>query len=277
MKARHMKVPNRAIPRTMKHTGILLALAGLLLASCAGDKKATAYEGLYKEQPFTILVAPVQDNTKRQQEKNAQDRALNEDLDLAATFVQQACVNPLVSQGYYAIPPLAGNTLVEQYGKGYRQLLHDDIAELNRRYGVDAVLLVALHKWAEPEVNEVVVYAEYTLRSVLTGSELMHTWVRGDKIQPVDDKGEPIGLAADNAFVQATDLPAPLAYRCRLLQAMSDFVLRNMPTSASRWMFRRDQYTAANPNFYRFVMNPDGSIARDKYDADAYGNECFTD
>lgn len=262
----------------MKHTSIpLIFLALLLIISCKSEKKVTTYEELYKEQPFTILIVPTQDNTKRLQEKSSQDRVLNEELDMAATFLQQSCVEPLVSQGYYAIPPLAGNTILEKYGKTYRQLMLDNITDLNNQYGVDAILLVAIHKWMEPEVNEVVVFAEFTLRSVKSGLELMHTWVRGDKLQPVDDKGDPIELAADLAFIKTTEMKPRLAHRCLLLQGMSDFALRNMPTSASRWMFKQDQYTSANPNFYSFLMNTDGSIEREKYNEDAFGNECFTD
>ena len=262
----------------MKHTTIFITLINLLLAvSCKSEKKVTTYEDLYKEQPFTILIAPTQDNTKRPQEKSTQDRVLNEELDMAATFLQQSCVEPLVSQGYYAIPPLAGNTILQKYNKSYRELMQGNITDLHSLYGIDAILLVAIHKWKEPEVNEVVVFAEYTLRSVKTGQELMHSWVRGDKLQPVDDKGEPIELAADYKFIQTTQMEPRLAHRCLLLQGMSDFALRNMPTSASRWMFKQDQYTSANPNFYSFLMNPDGSIEREKYNEDAFGNECFTD
>lgn len=262
----------------MKRTTIFLVTLGLLLTvACKSEKKVAAYENLYKEQPLTILIAPAQDNTKRPQEKTTQDRVFNRELDMAATFLQQSCVEPLVSQGYYTIPPLAGNTIIEKYGKSYRELMLGNIADLGSLYGIDAVLLVAIHKWAEPEVNEVVVFAEYTLRSVKSGLELMHTWVRGDKLQPVDDKGDPIELAADFQFIQATELEPRLAHRCLLLQGMSDFALRNIPTSASRWMFKQDQYASANPSFYSFLMNPDGSIEREKYNEDAFGNECFTD
>ena len=216
----------------MKHTSIpLIFLALLLIISCKSEKKVTTYEELYKEQPFTILIVPTHDNTKRPQEKSTQDRVLNEELDMAATFLQQSCVEPLVSQGYYAIPPLAGNTILEKYGKTYRQLMLDNITDLNNQYGVDAILLVA----------------------------------------------NPIELAADLAFIKTTEMKPRLAHRCLLLQGMSDFALRNMPTSASRWMFKQDQYTSANPNFYSFLMNTDGSIEREKYNEDAFGNECFTD
>jgi hypothetical protein len=262
----------------MRYSKIILAFLCLaLIVACKSEKKVTTYEELYKEQPFTILIVPTQDNSKRQQEKNTQDHAVNDELDMAATFMQQTCVEPLVSLGYYAVPPLAGNAILEKYGKSYRQLMLDNISDLGSQYGIDAILLVAIHKWAEPEVNEVVVFAEYTLRSVKSGLELMHTWVRGDKIQPVDDKGDPIELAADLALLQTTEMDPHLAHRCLLLQGMSDFALRNMPTSASRWMFKQDQYTSANPNFYSFLMNTDGSIEREKYNEDAFGNECFTD
>ena len=139
------------------------------------------------------------------------------------------------------------------------------------------MLLTAIHKWQQPEINEIVVYTEYTLRSTKSGVELMHVWVRGDKMQPVDVKGDPVELSTDQAFIDRSGMGSKLAHRCILLEQMSDFALRNLPTSISRWHFQHDRYISSNPVFYSFTINPDGSIERSDYSEDAFGNECFTD
>ncbi|MCQ2295347.1 MAG: hypothetical protein MJZ67_06805 [Bacteroidales bacterium] len=248
----------------------------LLTISCKGEQKIATYEDLYKEQTITILVAPVQDNTKRPPVKTTQDQVLNDELTLAAHYLRQSCGAPLVSRGYYVIPTLASDIILAQKPCTYRQLSLDNIQYLSADYGIDAVLLVAIHKWEKPEVNEVVSYVEYTLRSTKSGLELMHCWIRGDKMQPVNEKGEPIELATDNEFISRTQIESRLAHRCILLEQMSDFALRNVPTASSRWMYQKDSKYIANPAFYGFVINPDGSIERTEYNEDAFGNECFT-
>lgn len=256
----------------------LIPLFALLLAiSCKSEKKMTTYNELYQEKPVTILVAPIQDNSKRANVKTSQDEVLNDELDAAAHYMRQTLSLPLTSQGYYTTAPLASDILLKKTGLDYRQLMNGDIAALYRDYGIDAILLTAIHKWQQPEINEIVVYAEYTLRSTKSGTELMHVWVRGDKMQPVDVKGEPVELSTDQTFINNNRMGNHLAHRCILLQQMSDFALRNLPTSVSRWHFQHDRYISSNPVFYSFTINPDGSIERSDYSEDAFGNECFTD
>lgn len=262
----------------MRHIRLIIPLMALcLLLSCKGEKRVSTYETLYKEQTFTILIAPVQDNAKRFLEKTTQDVVRNEELTAAAYYLRQTLTEPLVSQGYYTLPPLASDVVLEQLGKDYRQLMDGDISELSQKYGIDAVLLVAIHNWQEPEANEIAVYVEYTLRSTKTGMELMHNWVRGNKIQPVDTKGYTVELESDIKFMQQTEMSNDLAHRCILLQQVSDFALRNTPTSANRWYFKHDQYIASNPAYYGFTIGPDGSVERSTYNEDAFGNACFND
>lgn len=260
-----------------KLKSILPLLALSLLLSCKSEKKVTAYNELYQEKPVSILIAPVQDNAKRINAKTTQDEVVNEELTAAAHFMRQTLSIPLASQGYYSAAPLSSDIILQKVGKSYRQLMLDNIKDLYTSYGIDAVLLVAIHKWQQPEVNEIVVYAEYTLRSTKSGLELMHTWVRGSKIQPVDVKGDPIELTTDNEFMSRNQMDSRLAHKCILLQQMSDFALRNIPTSVSRWHFQHDRYISSNPVFYSFTINPDGSVERSQYSEDAFGNECFTD
>lgn len=258
---------------SMKRPLILLATILLLSSSCKSEKRIATYEELYKEQPFVIMMAPTQDNAQRPLPKTTQDQVLNDELSIAAQFVRQTIDKPLVDQGYYPLAPLATDILIDTIKMDYQQLSNGDIRNLASSYGIDAVLLIAIHKWQEPEVNEVVVYAEYTLRSTKTGTELMHTWVRGSKMQPLDAKGIPAELSTDIEFINRTGFNSRLAHRCLLLEAMSDFVLRSLPTSASRWYFQHDQYVSANPSFYSFSIFPDGSIERSKFNEDAFGHE----
>ena len=175
----------------------LIALA--LFASCKSEQKVATYSDLYKEQPVCIITAPVQDNAPRPVAKTTQDKVFNDEYTAAAVYMRQTLAAPLSAQGYYTIPPLSADAVLGKVGKNYRQLQLDGLKEMHALYGIDAVLLVAIHKWQQPEINEVVVYAEYTLRSTKSGLELMHTWVRGNKIQPVDVKGEPAELPDDIA------------------------------------------------------------------------------
>ena len=259
----------------MKRTLILVATTLMLLCSCKSEKRIATYEDIYKEQPFVIMLAAPRDSAQRLLPKTTQDQVQNDELTIAAQFVRQTAAKPLADQGYYVLAPLVTDVLADTIKMNYHQLANADIKALSTQFGIDAVLLIAIHKWQEPEANEVVVYAEYTLRSTKTGMELMHTWVRGSKLQPLDAKGNPTELSTDMEFIGRTGFSNRLAHRCLLLEAMSDFVLRSLPTSAGRWYFQRDQYVPANPTFYGFTIFPDGSIERSQLNEEVFANDSF--
>jgi len=270
----------RAISRQLLQRVSLLVFSFYLLATLAGcqtEQKVTSYNDLYQEKPVTVLIGPVQDNSKRPMAKTSQDEMLIQELDAAALFMRQTLSEPLVTMGYYTLPPLASDIILDSLKLTYKQYMNDDLRRLDSLYGIDAVLLVAIHKWETPEINEMVVYAEYTLRSTKTGMDLMHTWVRGNKIQPVDTHGEPVELPADIDFIDRSGLNSHMAHRCLLMQQMSDFVLRNLPFGSRLWYHKHDQYIPANPSYYGFIINPDGSLERREYTEDAFGNACFTE
>lgn len=261
----------------MKSRIIIAAAVVLLFAQCKSEKKAALYDKVYSETPVTILIVPVNDNAKRQQVKTTQDSLVNEEYTTAALYMGQTLATPLLAQGYYTPAPLASELITKKLGLSFKQLRDQDIKQIATQYGIDAVLLTSIHKWKEPEVNEVAVYAEYILRSTKSGQELMHTWVCGRKLQPVNTDGEPVELSTDADFIVATGLPSELAHRCILLENMNRFVLGNLPTSVSRWYFKHDKYIAASPDYYGFVINPDGTWEQTTYSEDSFGNECFTD
>ena len=141
-------------------TFLVLSSSLLLLLCCKSEKKMSSYDDLYKEKPVTVLVAPVQDNTKPLQAKTTQDKLFNDELHAAACYLQQTVAEPLIAQGYYTPAPLASEAIMGRINKDYKQLMRDDLKELSAQYGIDAVLLVAIHKWQEPEINEIVVYGK---------------------------------------------------------------------------------------------------------------------
>lgn len=256
---------------------VILSLCFILLAGCKAEQKVASYNDLYSERPLTVLIAPVQDNAKRPPIRTKQDELFNQEYTSAALYMRETLSQPLVTMGYYTLPPLASDVVLDRIGMEYKQLMNGDLHLLDSLYHIDAVLLVAIHKWQEPEINEMVVYAEYTIRSTKTNTDLMHTWVRGRKIQPVDNEGEAIELPSDTEFMLSSGLDIRTVRRCILVEQMSDFVIRNLPISSRRWYYKHDQYVSANPSYYRFNILPDGSIEREEYNEDAFGNECFTD
>lgn len=252
----------------------------LAFQGCKAVKKAVSYEDVYKEQPVTVYVAPFKDNTALELVRTSREKAYNDELRAAALYMRQTIAEPLLTQGYYVLTPLASEVIAMQdSAASYKDLMNGDIKRYSTLYGVDAILLVQLHKWAKPEVNELVVYVEYTLRSTKTGVELMHTWVKGTKMQPVGVKGEPMLLASDRTFMQTMGMDEEseeLAMRCILLEQMSDFVLRNLPTSRELRQYKRDQYTPAFPAYYGFVYDINGEIEQTQLTEDSFGNDCFT-
>lgn len=253
-----------------------LALSLLILCSCKSEKKVTTYEAVFKEKPVTIYTAPLQDNSHRKANRGPNEAAYNEELNVAATYMFQTLATPLNQQGYYVLGTLTSKQLAQREKRSAKELLRGDIKEYSTRYGVDAILYTRIHRWIE-QTSEWVVFVEYTLRSAKTNTELMHTWVKACKKIPVDTKGNPVPLKSDNDFAEQMGLDVMTAERCILVEAVSNFVLRNLPTSPERRQYERDIYAKSNPSYFVLVIERDGALEVQKSNMESFEEDCFVD
>lgn len=243
-------------------------------AGCKSEKKITTYDNIYKEKPVTVYIAPVEDKTSRKEEKFPQDKAANEERNVAARYLQLTLPKPLRNQGYYTISGMSALQIAKKEQHTSKQLRNEDIRSYAQYYGIDALLVVTMHRWIERN-GEWQLFIEYTLRSTKSNSDLLHTWVKATKKLDTDFKGDPIAMKDDNDFAEAMNMDNSTAQRCRLVARVNDYVLRNLPISSSKRQFEQDRYMKANAAYFNYIFTPDGSIDIEKTTMEAFEEECF--
>ncbi|KWW31619.1 MAG: hypothetical protein AUK63_313 [bacterium P3] len=259
----------------IRKTTIPYLLAAVLLAAgCKGEKKAATYSSIYKERPVTVYIAPLQDNSQRKEEKYPQDVAFNAERNTAARHMYLTLNKPLSAQGYYVVPPMASKLIAGQEQQSTRELMEGDLKRYAQHYGVDAILVVTLHRWKEKE-DEVILFAEYALRSCKSNTELMHSWVQASTKAERDYKGEAVARPADKRLMQDYDIDVNTALRCRLAEATCNQVLRDLPFSAQRRQFEQDRYQKANDSYFSCVLNENGEMETTRISMEAFEEECF--
>lgn len=243
------------------------------MVACKSEKKVNTYSGIYNERPTTIYIAPINDKSERKVEKYPSDKDYNNELNSAKAYLYQTMSAPLVTKGYYVIGPVASSEIAEATGLTHKQLRHDDLKALNSEYGIDAVLIVTLHRWKD-ENGKKIAFLEYQLRSTKSNVDMMHSWVMATKQVSTNLKGDPIKLKNDTRFAKRFDMDNGTAQRCFLVEKVNDYVLRNLPTSSQRRQFEKDLYRTANPQYINYLWI-DGGAEVEECTEEEYESKAF--
>lgn len=252
----------------------ILAVAALLATGCKSEKKVTTYSSIYKERPVTLYIAPLQDKSQRKEEKYPQDIAYNAERNTAARHLALSLAEPLTAQGYYVVPPLAAKQIAQQEHPATRELMEGDLKRYAQLYGVDAILIVTVHRWKEQE-GDLYLFVEYILRSCKSNTDLMHNWVQAHTRIENNYKGEPYARPADRQLMVDYGVDAMTAIRCRLAAAVSAQVLRNLPISSKKRQFEQDRYRKSNTNYYGCDLTDSGEIELERISMEAFEEACF--
>ncbi|MBQ3579779.1 MAG: hypothetical protein II975_02120 [Bacteroidales bacterium] len=258
----------------MNHKILIVPVLALIVLSCKGPQKAVSYSELYSEKPLTVYVAPIDDKAERRVVKYPGDTKYNNEIDLAAKYMFQTAQKPISNQGYYVIGPAASMQIAAEETRTQEKMMIGDLKQYKNTYGIDAILFPTIHKWAQNK-DEWIVYAEYVLVSTTSNAELMHVWVKGTKLVPVNFKGEPLTMKFDSEFAADMELSNASAQRCFLVEQMNDYVLRNLPTSSDRRQFEGDRYFKAHPSYFSYFFSEEGTIEIEKISMEQYEQECF--
>ena len=253
---------------------IFAATLLMMSVGCKSEKKIATYSSIYKERPVTLYVAPLQDKSQRREERYPQDIAFNAERNMAALHISKTLSKPLTAKGYYVVPPLAAKQIAEIEKNTPKELREGELLRYAQYYGIDAMLIVTIHRWKDRE-SEVQLFLEYTLRSCKSNIELMHSWVQAAVNAEYNYKGERVARPFDRAIMDDYGVDASTALRCRLVEQTSEYVLRNLPISASKRQFEQDRYQKAHDNYFRCFLNEDNVIEMEHISMEAYEEECF--
>lgn len=243
----------------MKRCLWLLLIAAMMTVSCKGEKKLTQYSEVYQQAPMTIYVAPVTDLAMRHAVRETVDSVYNASLLVAAKHLYLTAGAPLTYNGYYVPGPLASAQIAASETRTGRQLRNENINDLHTDIGIDAVLFIDLIEWRQTSASWTVV-VEYTLRSTHSNSELFHTHVTATKHLPTDNKGNPLPLKDDLDFQKSMNLDIETAQRCRLVELLNQYVLKDLPGGTRSRQREGARYDISHPEYFSLRFNRDGTV-----------------
>ncbi len=243
----------------MKRYAWTVLLAALMLAACGGEKKMTQYTEIYQESPKVIYVAQLNDLSARHAVRETDDSVHNASLNTAARYMYLTAGRQLTFWGYSVPGPLASATFASTETRTGRQLRNDNINDLYADCGIDAVLFIDILGWKQTS-NSWSVEAEYMLRSTHTNSELMHVHVNATKMLHTDNKGNPMPLKEDLEFQNGTELDLETAQRCRLVEILNNYVLKDLPAGNRARKRDGERYDKSHPEYFSLRIHRDGSV-----------------
>lgn len=238
---------------------IIPIAALLLLTACKSGRKLDQYSDIYKERPSVVYVAPLNDLSTRYAVRTTEDSVYNRSLNIAAKQLFLTASDPLVYNGYYVPGPLASAQLAATEGRTGKQLRNEDITDYYTDLGVDAILFITLHSWKHTS-NSWTVEVEYVLRSAHSNNELMHVSVNAMKTLPTDFKGNPLPLTEDVAFSDKYGCDLETAQRCRLVEVLNQYVLKDLPSGRRCREHKTERYIRSHPEYFNLKIHPDGSV-----------------
>lgn len=238
---------------------LFIVITLVVLTGCKGEKRIAKYSELYNERPSVVYVAPVNDVSPRRAFRETADSVYNASLNTAARQLFLTATDPLTSHGYYCMGPLASAQLAATEVRTGKQLRNEGINDLYTELGIDAVLFIDLLSWSQTG-NTWSVEAEYVMRSTHSGVEVLHVHVKTTKILPTDFKGNPKPLKEDLDFAKRYGCDLETAQRCRMVEVMNQYVLRDIPSGARARKYSAEQYVNSHPEYFRLRIHRDGSV-----------------
>lgn len=240
-------------------TLIYALLFALALSACKGEKKLAQYSEIYREHPAAIYVAPLSDMSLRRAVRSTEDSIFNRSLNIAAHQLFLTASDPLVNNGYYVPGPLASAQIAASETRTGKQLRNESINDYHSDLGIDAILFITLQGWTQTP-NSWTTEVEYVLRSTHSNSELLHVVVKATKTLPTDFKGNPLPLVEDKAFAERYGCDLETAQRCRLVEIVNQYVLKDLPAGSRARQHRAERYIQSHPEHFTLKIHPDGSV-----------------
>lgn len=253
----------------------MLIITIFMVVGCKTEKKATRYQNMYTEKPAVIYIAPIIDKIERKRGTYADDLVFNHEINIAHAYMYQTLQYPVIRKGYYVIGPLASKEIARADSTSSEDLKYShDLKIYSSKYGIDAILFVTINRWIE-ENGEWIVYLNYTLKSTKTAKNLMNYNVKAHKVVILDSKRDPQMSVADWDFADEMGTDNGTTQRARILECVSEYVLKNLPAGSKNKKFEQDIYNIANPECFDYMLDEENIINFAKMELEQYEKECF--
>lgn len=138
---------------------ITTALLSLMLLSCSSLTKATAFQGMYDENPVVMLIMPPINNSSNVEAKDYFYTTMNV---------------PLAEAGYYVIPPATAlATLQRESAYDSERFINGDLAAFRKMFGADVAVFTIIKSWNKQMLSsQIVIEIEYVFKSTKSNEVL---------------------------------------------------------------------------------------------------------
>jgi hypothetical protein len=193
----------------------IAAFCALLLVGCATPKAVKDYSALRAEDPHSILVVPVLNNTTSV---------------TAPDYFLSTISRPFAERGYYVFPAFMVRRLLEENGLSDPGLVHAaDPTRLATLFGCNSILLVRINRWESQYVlirTDTTVEFAYALKSCKTGAVLWESTQAMTYSPQASNSGNPLADLLAQAIISAIEKAdpnyIPLAQQANLLAATTE-------------------------------------------------------
>jgi hypothetical protein len=208
----------------------LLAMA-LALAGCATPPSSKDYTSFRTQNPHSILVVPVLNNTTS---LTAQD------------FFLSTVSAPFAERGYYVFPAHMVKSILEKEGLSDAGLVHSaNPARFGQLFGCDSVLLIDINKWESKYIvisTTTTVSFHYRLASCKDGTALWEDTRELAYSPQANSGGNPLAALIADAIMAALEKAEPnympLASQANVLAAAT--VGQGLPAGPYRTEYGKD-------------------------------------
>jgi hypothetical protein len=229
----------------MKKLVLILGIAAaLVLSSCSSMKptpRSTAYKGMYKEKPVSILIMPPINKTTNVECKE---------------YFQTTLLAPLANAGYYVVPPFLSMEILKKESAYDSELfLNQPLTKFGEVFGADVALFTIIHKWDKSGLAATVtVDIEYIFKSISTGNVLYTR--RGTVVYDSSVQTQGGGLGSLVASVALSAAKTALTNYMPIARACNGYTLTDIPAGKYSTEFEKDGAKPAGAKNFKVTISP---------------------
>ncbi len=215
----------------------------VLLVSCSTTtplKKSVAYEGMYKEQPLTILLMP----------------PINRSTAVEAKEYFYSTLNvPLVEKGFYVLPPFMTMDILKRESAYDSELfLNGSLNKFGEIFGADVALFTIIEKWDKSSIGfTVTVAVEYIVKSTKT-NETLYTR-KGTIIYDASVQSNAGGAFGAIADLVASAINTAATKYVDIGRVCNSYTLKDFPSGKYSPIYQLDGEELAGKNEFSVRLN----------------------
>lgn len=227
----------------MKKVIIPIIFIIVVLSSCTTTSnipRSTAYSGMYKEKPLSILIMPPINRSTNVEAKEYFHSTLN---------------TPLANAGYYVVPPFLSMEILKRESAYDAELfLNSPLSKFQEVFGADLAIFTIIHKWDKSGIAaKVFVEVEYIIKSTKT-NEILYSR-HGNVIYDASIQSSGGGLAGALVAVAVSAINTAATKYVDVARAANAFTFKDLPVGKYSQQYNQDGHLMSGHKNFDVMLN----------------------